>query len=58
MFLKIKMYTHAKLNLKKDRTDYLNEVYLALNNLERLMGHKTQTTNQFFFFIFFFTHQR
>ena len=29
-----------------NRTDYLYKMDLALNNLQRLMCHKTQTTNQ------------
>ena len=29
-----------------NRTDYLYEMDLALNNLQRLICHKTQTTNQ------------
>ena len=29
-----------------NRTDYLYKMDLALNNLQRLMGHKTPKTNQ------------
>ena len=44
MFLAIKLCTHAKLCCLK--TDYLYEIDLALNNLQRLICHKIQQTNQ------------
>ena len=50
MFLTIKLCTHARLNCL-NRTDYLHkflDLYLdlALNNLQRLICHKNQPTNQ------------
>ena len=38
MFLTIKLILN--------RTDYLRKMDLGLNNLQRLIGHKTQPTNQ------------
>ena len=34
-----------------DRTDYLHKIDLALNNLQKLISHKTQPTNQPTYFI-------
>ena len=41
MFLTIKLCTHAKPNCLS-RTDYLHKMDLALNNLQRLICHKTK----------------
>ena len=58
MFLAIKMRAFAELNSLKwycfcmlnwivwNRTVYLYKMYLALINLQSLICHKTQTTNQ------------
>ena len=44
MFLTIKLCIHAKLNCLKKK--YLHKMDLALNNIQRLICHKTQTNNQ------------
>ena len=41
MILTIKLYIHAKLNCLK-----YNYLYLSLNNLQKLIYHKIQPTNQ------------
>ena len=41
MFLTYKLSTHTKLNFKKNRTICI-KMNLALNNLQRLICHKTQ----------------
>ena len=46
MFFKIKLYTHAKLNFFKIDLFIRIKTDLALNNLQRLICHKTQPTNQ------------
>ena len=45
MFFTLKLCTHAKLNFW-NRTSYLHWKDLALDNLQRLICHKTQPTNQ------------
>ena len=44
MFLTIKLCTQMKPNYLK--SDYLHKMDLAINNLQRLICHKTQPTNQ------------
>ena len=46
MFLTIKLCTHAKLNLKKIELTTCIKMYLALNNVQKFVCHKTQPTNQ------------
>ena len=46
MFLTIKLCTHAKMNFLKIELIIYIKIDLALNNLERLICHKTQPTNQ------------
>ena len=55
MFLTIKMCTHAKLNFLKIELSICIKMDLALDNRQMLICHKTQPTNQNFFFadIFF-----
>ena len=47
MFLTIKLFTNAKMNLKKIELTIRIKVDLSLNNLQKLMCLKTQPTNQF-----------
>ena len=46
MFLTIKLCTHAKLNFLKIELTICIKMDSALNNLQRLICHKTQPTNQ------------
>ena len=43
MFLTIKLFIHAKLSSLK--YNYLHKMDLALNNLQKLIYHKTKSTN-------------
>ena len=71
MFLTIKLCTHAKLNFLKTELIICIKMELALNNLQKLMCHKTEPTNpprQFSFclmdkvrqnlFLFFLIYQK
>ena len=46
MFLTIKLCTHTKLNFLKVKLTICIKMDLALNNLQRLIYHKTQTNKQ------------
>ena len=46
MFLTIKLCTHAKLNFLKIEPTICINMDLALHNLQRLICHKIQPTNQ------------
>ena len=46
MFLTIKLCTYAKLNCFKIEQIIYIKMDLALNNLQRLICHKTQQTNK------------
>ena len=46
MFLTIKLFAHAKLNIFKIELFICIKMHLALNNLQRLICHKTQTNQQ------------
>ena len=46
MFLTIKLCTYAKLNFFKIEQIIYIKMDLALNNLQRLICHKTQQTNK------------
>ncbi len=46
MFLTLKLCTHAKLNFLKIKLSIYIKMDLALNNLQRLICHKTQPTNK------------
>ena len=46
MFMKIKLCTYAKTKLFEIELFICMEMNLALNNLQKLICHKTQTNNQ------------
>ena len=46
MFLTINLFTHGELNFKKIGLTICIKMYLVLNNLQKSICHKTQTTNQ------------
>ena len=51
MFLTIKLGTHARLNFFKTELIICIQVDLVLYNLQMLIFHKTQTTDQLFCYI-------
>ena len=50
IFSTIKLCTHGKLNMFEIEPIICIKMDLALNNPQRLRCHKTQTTNQSYFF--------
>ena len=53
MFLKIKLFTHTKLNSLNWKLTICIKMDLALNNLQRLICYKTQPTNYLYFLLDF-----
>ena len=46
MLLRIKLWTHARLDFFERELTICIKMDLALNNLQRLISHKTQPTDQ------------